>query len=58
MTFLVVQVKNLLSNAGDIGLIPDQGTKIPHAVGQLSPHTLSPQATTREKLVSCNQDLM
>ena len=24
-------------NAGDTGLIPGQGTKIPHAVGQLSP---------------------
>ena len=25
-------VKNLLCNAGDVGLIPGQGTKIPHAV--------------------------
>ena len=24
------------SNAGDVGLIPGQGTKIPHAVGQLN----------------------
>ena len=30
-------VKNPPSNAGDTGSIPDQGTKIPHAVGQLSP---------------------
>ena len=30
-------VKNLLSNAGDVGSIPGWGTKIPHAVGQLSP---------------------
>ena len=30
-------VKNLPSNAGDSGLIPGGGTKIPHAVGQLSP---------------------
>ena len=37
-------VKNPPSNAGDTGLIPGQGTKIPHAVGQL----LSPKATTRE----------
>ena len=29
-------VKNLPSNAGDIGSIPGQGTKIPHAVGQLT----------------------
>ena len=30
-------VKNLPCNAVDAGLIPGQGTKIPHAVGQLSP---------------------
>ena len=30
-------VKNLPSNAGDAGSIPGQGTKIPHAAGQLSP---------------------
>ena len=29
-------VKNLPSSAGDVGSIPGQGTKIPHAVGQLS----------------------
>ena len=32
-------VKNLPSSAGDVGSIPDQGTKIPHALGQLSPLT-------------------
>ena len=37
-------VKNLPSNAGDVGSIPGWGTKIPHAVGQL----LSPRASTRE----------
>ena len=36
-------VKNPPCNAGDAGLIPAQGTKIPHAVGQPSPH-----ATTTE----------
>ena len=36
-------VKNLPSNAGDAGLIPGQGTKIPRAAGQLNPH-----ATTTE----------
>ena len=36
-------VKNLPSKAGDMGSIPSRGTKIPHAVGQLSPH-----ASTRE----------
>ena len=30
-------VKNPPSNAGDVCLIPSQGTKIPHAEGQLSP---------------------
>ena len=29
-------VKNPPSNAGDVGLILGQGTKIPHAAGQLS----------------------
>ena len=33
-----------LAKAGDTGLIPGQGTKIPHAVGQL----LSSRVTTRE----------
>ena len=31
-------VKNPPSNAGDAGSIPGRGTKIPHAVGQLSLH--------------------
>ena len=30
-------VKSLPSNAGDLGLIPHQGTRISHATGQLSP---------------------
>ena len=38
------EVKNLPSNAGNMGLIPDQGTKIPHAMGQLSPGTVSREA--------------
>ena len=29
-------VKNLLCNAGDVGLIPGRGTKIPYAGEQLS----------------------
>ena len=35
-------VKNLPCNAGDVGLIPGQGTKIPYAAGQLSPCALEP----------------
>ena len=31
-------VRNLPCNAGDIGSIPGQETKIPHAVDQLRPH--------------------
>ena len=31
-------VKHPPSNAGDAGSIPGQGTKIPRAVGHLSPH--------------------
>ena len=30
-------VKNPPCNAGDVGSIPGQGTKIPHAMGQLRP---------------------
>ena len=33
-------VKNLPSNAGHVGLIPGQGSKIPHAVGQLNPRAI------------------
>ena len=31
-------VKTLLCNAGDMGSVPGQRTKIPHAMEQLSPH--------------------
>ena len=46
-------VKNPSSNAGDAGSIPSWGTKIPHAVGQLSPRATTTEptrsgATTRE----------
>ena len=45
------------SNAGDVGLIPGGGTKIPHAAGQLSPSATNYRAhspcslcaTTRER---------
>ena len=37
-------VKNLLSNVEDTGSIPSQGTKIPHASGQLSPHCHNTEA--------------
>ena len=43
-------VKNLPSNSGDTDSIPRRGTKIPHAVGLLSPHhnQRSLRATTRQ----------
>ena len=42
-------IKNLPLNAGDVGSIPSWGTKIPCAVEQLSPRTvtMSPHATSR-----------
>ena len=45
-------VKNPSCNAGDAGLIPGWGTKIPHAVGQrsLRATTLSSGTTTGEPL--------
>ena len=44
-------VENLLSNAEGVGSIPDLGTKIPQAVGQLSPRT-----TTREEPACHNEE--
>ena len=44
-------VKNLSSNAGDMGLTPSRGTKIPHTMGQQSLH-----AATREKRMCHNKD--
>ena len=43
-------VENPSSNAGNVGLIPGQGTKIPLSEGELRP-----PATTR-KIRSCNKD--
>ena len=44
-------VKNLPSSAGDLGLIPGQGTKSSHAVEQRSLH-----ATAGEKHSQCSKD--
>ena len=46
-------VKNPTSNGGDQGLIPGQGTKIPHSLGKLSRH-----AATREKPNQRNKNPM
>ena len=50
-------VKNPPSDAGDAGSIPGQGTKIPHAAGQLSTHatTKDPGAATKTR---CSQKLI
>ena len=63
-------VKNQPSNAGDMDSLPCQGTKIPHAAGQLSQCAAttepvrrnswacalwSPHPRTREKPVRCNE---
>ena len=40
-------VKNPPSDAGDGGSIPDGRTKVPHAVGQLSPHATARETSTR-----------
>ena len=37
-------VRNLPANAGDMGSIPGQGTKTPHASGQLNPRTAATEA--------------
>ena len=38
-------VRNPPSNAGGAGSIPGQGTKIPHAMGQLSPRAATTEPT-------------
>ena len=54
-------VKNLPANVGNMGSIPGPGTKIPHAVGQLSqPQLRSPQpsgAGLCHKRGHCNEKL-
>ena len=42
-------VKNSPSNAGYVRFSPGQGTKIPHAAGQLSSRALEPVRHTIEK---------
>ena len=34
-------VKNLPSNTGDASFVPGQGTKTPHASGQVSPYAIA-----------------
>ena len=39
-------VKNSPSSAGDTGLTPDWGTKIPHALEQLSPQAANTEPSS------------
>ena len=48
-------VKNLPSNAGDVGSIPGRGTKIPHVAGQLSPCATTTELTHLNKRVHVPQ---
>ena len=41
-------IKNLPSSAGDAGSIPNQGIKIPHAMGQLYPQLEKPVPHTED----------
>ena len=50
-------VKNPPSNAGDMGSIPGQGTKIPHATGQLSPHATTTDLARLNKRACVQQKL-
>ena len=56
-------VKNPPANAGDVGSIPGWGTKIPHAVEQLSPWatTTEPKCSgvhaLQQESMSGNKDL-
>ena len=42
-------VKNLPSSAGDVGSISIQGTKIPHATGQLNIHASTTKPSHHNK---------
>ena len=45
------EVKNLPGNAGDVGSIPGQGTKIPHAKEQLSLHASTRESCSMTKIL-------
>ena len=48
-------VKNLPPNAGSAGLIPGQRTKIPHALGQLSPFATTKDPMCTATKTQCSQ---
>ena len=47
-------VKNPPSNAGDVGSIPGGGTKIPHALGQLSPRATTIELACLKREPACH----
>ena len=48
-------VKNPPPSAGDAGSIPGQGTKIPHAAGQLNPPAAIREKPPKKSLCSQNK---
>ena len=48
---MVQGIKNLPCSAGDVGLIPGEGSKVPHAAEKLGLHAelLGPFARTRQR---------
>ena len=54
-TYQVVQwLRYCASNAGGAGSIPDQGTKIPRALGQLNSHTTTETERRNSESLHCN----
>ena len=50
-------IQNPPCSAGDAGSIPGQGTKLPHAAEQLSPHTATTEPThLSQRTLNCNKD--
>ena len=53
---LAVQwLRHSISTAESLGLIPGQGTKIPHAVGQLSPRATTTKTQSSQKTTTNNK---
>ena len=50
-------VQSLPSNAGDVRLIPGQGTKILHIAGQLGPRTTTGESLCAIVKTQCSQKI-
>ena len=64
---MVQGVKNLPCSAGDVGLVPSEGSKVPHAAEQLSSYATTTETALErmlqdkrshrnEKPVHCNEE--